>query len=131
MKRSLNPKRLSSFIVSDNRDIGWNNQLSICKTLIFITFVYYISFLPFFVYQFLIYFYAIQVNAPMYRGLKMFRNLGTLTDGLIFYKMSSRLLLNVACSLRFFISNYCLQKFIMEHPFLSQLPTLIFHSKTT
>ena len=71
-------------------ELGQRQQLSICKILILITLLYYISFLPFFIYQCLVYFLEFDINAPTFRCLKMFRNLGTLSDGLVFYAMSNR-----------------------------------------
>ena len=81
-------------LVSKEQEVSHWQQIAICKSLILITVLYYISFLPFFLYQCVIYYspHSLLYFSPIaYRALKAFRNLSSVTDGAIFYGMSNRL----------------------------------------
>ncbi|XP_075240576.1 uncharacterized protein LOC142336011 [Convolutriloba macropyga] len=78
--------------LSKEQEVSHWQQIAICKSLILITVLYYISFLPFFLYQCVIYYspHSLLYFSPIaYRALKAFRNLSSVTDGAIFYGMSN------------------------------------------
>ncbi|XP_075264942.1 uncharacterized protein LOC142357139 [Convolutriloba macropyga] len=64
--------------------------MQICRTLGLITALYYLSFLPFFGYQILIYWDLVPVVPSIFRLLRTSRIMGCMSDGIVFFVMNKK-----------------------------------------